>query len=316
MQKKIIILLISVVMFCTNICLGYSTDQYNITMPSSYSLMSDNAFMNTNGNSISISVMQTEPPRGFKYTEKYLNMISDEILSTETENLKNVLKESIEQVENEYGISLSDDEITKIVDSFKINLEDQEITTFTKNNYECFYFKYKGELNNVFIYGEQYVVVSNDYTYVVSIASQDKDYFDSTELKGIINSLSFTNYKEIETIWDKVIATFISALICSIIYWIFQKITGEDNKNNDGNINKKNNKSKTLESDEKLNTLIQSIENEQEQQENEDIGNNLRKQAINVVENTPNYCDNCGSKLFKDDRFCANCGKKIVRGGI
>lgn len=26
---------------------------------------------------------------------------------------------------------------------------------------------------------------------------------------------------------------------------------------------------------------------------------------------TPNYCDNCGNKLLKDDRFCANCGKEI-----
>ena len=26
---------------------------------------------------------------------------------------------------------------------------------------------------------------------------------------------------------------------------------------------------------------------------------------------SPDYCNNCGAKLYKEDTFCANCGKKV-----
>lgn len=277
MKKKIAIihLLILVIISLTSTSTySYSTEQYNISLPSSYTQISTNTFADAQGNSINLNIKQEQADKGFKYEQKYLDKLLDGFT---TNQFKQGIIKGLNDALNNCDIYLTDEELLQIYNQMDINIENASITTCTKNNYQCFYVEYTAQLNNTKSYVAQYIIISQNYSYVISISTNNKNYLKSTELKEIINSITLKNYQEIEeneTIWVKMILTAIVALICGGIYNIFQK-------------------NKTI----KVN------------QEPQKLKTNYCNYCGNQLLESDNFCISCGKKVTK------NKSRKEIKNG-
>ena len=129
-----------------------------------------------------------------------------------------------EQIKKMCRDSFSDEQIAKLLDSIDINITKKEITTFTDNNYKCFHIIYNSSLNsNVLTYSEQYIVVGQNIGYILTITGNSKSFINSSTVNEIVNSFTAVNFKEIETIWDKILITTISTIILLPLFNLMKK---------------------------------------------------------------------------------------------
>lgn len=218
-MKRIIniIVLFILLILIANTSFSYFTDQYSISIPSSFSKTSDGYFINNNGESVSVQVSPDIDTKGFKYNEENLDAYIKEIQSMDFSNYT-------EQIKKISGNNLSETQINRLLNSIDINIIEKEITRFSDNNYKCFRILYKTSVTStIYMYTEQYVVIGQNIGYILTITGKDKSFINSSMVKEIINSFTATNFKEIETVWDKILIITISTLILLPLYNLMKK---------------------------------------------------------------------------------------------
>ncbi len=168
MKKGILlsIVFILIVSLCTFVN-AYSTSNYSFDVPSTWKeLGGAGIFRDSSGNSVNVQVSKFTGDAGNPYTEEMLNEIVDEIKNDDDSSFK-----------------------CKSIDT-------KEITTCTKNNYKCFHIIANYEMSYADYYCNQYGIVSGNEFYVITLSAEEKEEFESSEMKNIVDSFTIKNYQE------------------------------------------------------------------------------------------------------------------------
>ena len=194
MKKCIIILVVLLLMLGISTSVNaYSTSEFEIDIPDSFEQVELNVYADENGRGFNILSEPYEEKGIDPYNQVTLDMLVDELynnLDSEKENIKI-------EMESTYGSSVSDEEPNEYVDDFKCNSIDvKEITRCTKNNYKCFHILAQYSMADYSYYCDQYIVVSGNKMYALSLGAENKDDFNSEDFKKVLDSFTIKNYKE------------------------------------------------------------------------------------------------------------------------
>jgi len=194
MKKSIVVSIIFIlVLSLCNIANAYSTSQFSIDIPENWESDATNSFVNENGDNVNVQINTSPLGSGNPYTQANLDMLVDEIYN----NLDSYKDEMAESLKQSYGIYMTESEIKEYVDSFKCNSVDlSEITTCTKNNYKCFHLISNYSMDDYSYYCNQYSIVSGNDIFTLTVSTEEKEDFENSELKGIVDSFTINNYKE------------------------------------------------------------------------------------------------------------------------
>lgn len=221
MKKCIIVLFIilTIILSFSHEISAYSTDDFSINIPSSYTNNGDNSFTNnSNGNSISIAIIPIDSPKDFKYDEETLNYLIKSLNNYLSTNFRDTLENALMR---EYSQYLTFSEIQSIANSLKYSITEKEITTFTSNYYKCFHLKCKFSIGNKTAYFHLYIVGSNNEIYILGIGGRNVDIL-SSELQTVVNSFTIKNFKELGNTPSLLLILFIIILPLLLIY-LFSK---------------------------------------------------------------------------------------------
>lgn len=316
MKKVIYIFLLLVFIFSlVGSVEAYSTSKYSIDIPSTYSKVSEGAFVKENGDNINIQISSYSggAPSYNNDTLNEFEGILKKYISSEKDSIVQALRKKSE----EYGLSLTESQINEYANSFKLNkMEKKELVTCSKNKYDAYHFIASYSFGEYSSYVEQYYIVTKTDLYVISIGSCDKSSFSSTETTNMINSFKISNYEKpssffSEKLLSKMIAAGIVALFCGGI-----KVFSDKNKKNnlepEKDIQKENEQNDLDKLEErKLNVLIENMEDDKKIDINNNNENkNIVKDTINSEKNK-RYCTKCGKEIQKDWDFCNHCGNKL-----
>ena len=153
---SIILGLILILGFTTGVN-AYSSADYSIDVPASFTETTENVFSSTNGSSFNVQITSYDlNSDGYPYTNANL-----EAYATALENS---------------GVKVSS----------------KEITTFTKNNYKCL----KVDAKVYSAPCRQYVVISGSKAFILTLASASDAGMNSADMNQIISSFTINNYQE------------------------------------------------------------------------------------------------------------------------
>lgn len=193
MKKSILITI--VFMLILSICSmvnAYSTSKYSIDMPSTYYQVTEGTFSNINGNSINVQIREGDFS-GDPYTQENLDRLADEM----SNNLDAYKEQMAASLKESYSSYYTDEEIREYVDSFRCrSIDTKEISTITKNNYKCFHLVANYELGDYSYYCKQYLIMSGNEIYAITISAQNKLDLDNSDVREAVDSFTITNYKE------------------------------------------------------------------------------------------------------------------------
>lgn len=174
---------------------AYSTTQYSIEIPSTYTQVSEGNFSNENGTTIYISSEK------YDLSEFGSNILESDVYNSDT---LNELKKGFEQEMYTYIYS----EISSAIMNYSPDITENELENIKKNityslveskiieigNYKAF--KVKGNINLVDTLNyilEEYLIYTENYITVIAIGSMDETYFNTTEYTKIINSFTIND---------------------------------------------------------------------------------------------------------------------------
>lgn len=258
MKKCIIILVVLLLMLgiATSVN-AYSTSEFEIDIPDSFEQVELNGYVDENGRGFNIVSKPYEVKGIDPYNQATLDMIVDTLynnLDAEKENIKI-------EMESTYGSALSDEEINEYVNSFKCNSIDvKEITKCTKNNYKCFHILAQYSMADYSYYCDQYIVVSGNKMYALTLSSEDKDDFNSADFKKVLDSFTINNYKEPQSSLGLIIGGIIrlGLVVGLVIAVVFRN--KNKNKNVDLKINEYVNMEEKTEEEKNVNNNEKNIE--------------------------------------------------------
>lgn len=253
---SILVLLLFMLGIATSVN-AYSTSEFEIDIPDSFEQVELNKYADENGRGFNIVSKPFEVKGIDPYNQATLDMIVDTLYN----NLDAVKRNIKTEMESTYGSELSDEEINEYVNSFKCNSIDvKEITKCTKNNYKCFHILAQYSMADYSYYCDQYTVISRDRMYVLTLSSQEKDDFNSADLKKVLDSFTINNYKEPQSLlnnYEEPQSSFYNyeepqsslsltiglVIIAGIVVVLVLAAVSRD-KNNEENINTENNANK------------------------------------------------------------------------
>lgn len=168
-------------------CYSYSDGNYSIDVPNTYTIYPNNYFQketgeNFNINLVSIANLDTQ---NFRYNQTNLNAI-------------------VEELEKQLQTT-----------TYPYNIIEKEITKFSKNNYKCFHIITSVIVDQQVVYSEQYAIGSGEYIYILTITAGTQEYFDTEEVKKIVNSFTINDFNSIEgtSVFEKAVIVAISVII-------------------------------------------------------------------------------------------------------
>ena len=189
---SILVLLLFMLGIATSVN-AYSTSEFEIDIPDSFEQVSLNLYADENGRCINIVSKPFETKGVDPYNQEFLDMMVYGIYNNfdaEKEEIKNEMGSTYESV-------VPDEELNEYVNSLKCNSIDvKEITRCTKNNYKCFHILAQYSMADYSYYCDQYIVISGNKMYVLTLSSQNKDDFNSEDFKKVLDSFTINNYKE------------------------------------------------------------------------------------------------------------------------
>ena len=184
----LIIVLTTCIMSVTN---AYSSTEFKIDVPSTYTEETENNFKNEDGTTISIKKTEENSLAEINYTEEELKFITDRIEKSFDE-----YKEKIKaEIKEKQGDSVSDEKIEEVLKDIKWNIEKKEIIDITKNNYKCFHIVSNISTGETSYYTDQYSIASGNTFYTITISVTEKEELESQEIKNILDSFTIINYK-------------------------------------------------------------------------------------------------------------------------
>lgn len=218
MNKKKFILIILLIFISITKVYAQKIDKktYSIEPKETYNEVAKDTYLSDGGKSFNIVIQQLEAEN--LYDKNIYNDNNLEILKNEIKNSFNNYLDEIKTMATErFKNILSDDEIKKMLDNIKVNdIITAEITTAGKNNYKCFHFIIDYSMDNVDFVREQFMFITKDQSYILTISDDNRE---------IINSFEIKNYKNI-SIEDDEISKYeknikianIAEKICYIIF--------------------------------------------------------------------------------------------------
>lgn len=218
-----------------------------------------------------------------------------------------------------------------------------DIVKFTDNNYDAFCFNYKTTLDDKNGYCSQYYCISNNIIYIISISTNREEFLQSSEIKNILNSFTFKNFKPIKLEFTFMTCLAILTFFIGLVYYfvLLKKIIKL-------NIEIKGKVIVSI-----MLVIFQIILTTREWRElifiyyipdfayfvghlvllwiaisllsmvlpsakskNKKIKQNdeIHKEIIeknNIKKQDKIYCTNCGKEIDEEWKFCKNCGKEI-----
>lgn len=227
----IISILVFLILFFNTYSYAYSTSDYSIDIPYSYTNQGDGSFIGATGQPyIFISTERNSSYEYWKYEKEYLKILEDFIIQYTNDEL-------IKTIPSGYDYSF------KVIDS--------KITKFTDNNYNCFYFNFKFDIETYSIYLKFYVVLTADNEMYSIILTGTEDVLNSKEVQDVINSFEIKNYipkdNSITISFDTIaaICSGVIILLVAILYIMKKRDDKKMYRNNTivlNNYKEKNNK--------------------------------------------------------------------------
>lgn len=294
-MRKIIFtfILVILVLLCPNMLYAYSTNSYSIDIPSSFSKMALNSFSNNEGVNINIQITSIPNSKSYQFTEESLASIIEDL---------------------EYDLVYT-----------------KEITTATQNSYKCYHIISGISDQEQLYYINQYIFITNNLSYVLTITSIDKNDFE--KYQNVVNSFTinsnytapeeqhsntilhdFFNSRPVNLLFSRIILDAISLLGC-ICIGIFTR------KKPDTDITKVESSMPHPDTSEdpELTALISHLENsstEFSNEQSESSSTSLKIESNDSVsrENVypqKRYCTNCGKPTEDDWDFCNYCGCEL-----
>lgn len=232
MKKNIVISIVFIlILSLCNIANAYSTSLFSIDIPESWESDATDSFVNENGDNVNVQVTTSAFGTGNPYTQANLDMLVDEIYN----NMDSYRDEIAKSLKESYGEYISESEIKEYVDSFKCDSVDlSEITTCTKNNYKCFHLISKYSMEDYSYYCNQYSIVSENNIFTLTVSTEEKEDFENSELKGIVDSFTINNYKEPKD--SGLSATTIGIIAGACASAVVGIVSYTKNKKNDNNL--------------------------------------------------------------------------------
>ena len=190
MIKKIMsILMIFIITISTRV-LGYKSNDFIVDIPQNFKATGiENVFVDEEENTITISSSEIAY---LPYTEENL----DKIVNTLTKDLDSRREEIKDKIYIEYGNVLTEEYIESYARNVNISVQKKEIATFGSDNYKCFHYIVNVDMIENKYYAECYQTYSGGKTYTITISSNKNDFFESDEIKNVINSCKIENYQE------------------------------------------------------------------------------------------------------------------------
>ena len=181
---------------------AYTTNNYSIDIPVTYSYIGEDNFADNYGHGVNVTKEYVGDTTGFKYNEDTLNELVDYV-----------------------------EEIGNMMD-YSYSIIDKDIIKFGKNNYKGFYLRSSLSSNNIYIYADQYIVLSGDYWYTLTIVSTNFVDLNSDEIKDIVDSFTIKNFEPVGNNFVQIgiVISIIVLIVLAIILII--KIL-DDRKKND-----------------------------------------------------------------------------------
>ena len=232
MKKSILLTLvfILVVSLCT-LANAYSTNNYSFDVPSTWSSAGQaGVYKNSEGNGVNVQITKFAGDAGNPYTEENLKVLVNTV-ENDLDTYRDELAASLKQT---YGLRVTDAQIKQYVSSFRCKSVDlSEITTCSKNNYKCFHIVANYELKDYSYYCNQYSIVSGNEIYTLTLSAEDKDDFDTEEMKSVVDSFTIKNYQEPKggssiLMWT-LIGAGIGAVVGVIVYFLNKNKNKSDN---------------------------------------------------------------------------------------
>jgi len=258
---------------------GYSTEKYEIDIPSNYTQTSENSFSRDDGCNINIVIVPFDINSDFSYAYSETNL-NELVNSINEDYLKKILKDNLK---TKYGNTLKESEIDYILTTFKFyGVIKKEVTTFSMNNYDCFHIIYSISILDKTTYTDQYVTISSKETYTVTLTGTNENYCNSDEVKSLLDSFTIRNFKEITSnnisakdndYYDGAIClTLISVFIGGTIY------------------------------------LTTTLTRKNKQTTAPTVSTSPVKEAQEHI-----FCVYCGTKSNIKDNYCTNCGRELKK---
>ena len=173
-MKKLTSIILVVLIFLISIMTlnskAYSTNDFSIDIPSYYQYSGEDSFVSYEGNAVIIETNPFDTSEDFKYTQDNLN------------RLTSLIKESYQEY---YGITS--------------NIIDSQVVKFSDNKYKGFYLRSSVTISGNTFFADQYIVVSGNYVYSLTIMTLNStNYLNSEEAKSIVNSFTINNFEPID----------------------------------------------------------------------------------------------------------------------
>lgn len=178
---------------------AYSSEEYNIVVPDSYTENPENVFVKQDGNNFNIQITENESGK-FYYNDDFLNQITDSFVK----EMDLYIGQIKEKVKEQYKGIMTEQQIEDYISTIKLNgLVSKEVTTFTKNNYPVFHYVMNYTFGDADYNVEFYQLASDKKIYTVTITGVDDTYRKSDEVKEILNSFTITNYVDVSADEDE-----------------------------------------------------------------------------------------------------------------
>ena len=253
---SILVLLLFMLSIATSVN-AYSTSEFEIDIPDSFEQVSLNLYADENGRCINIVSKPFETKGVDPYNQEFLDMMVYGIYNNfdaEKEEIKNEMGSTYESV-------VPDEKLNEYVNSLKCNSIDvKEITRCTKNNYKCFHILAQYSMADYSYYCDQYIVVSGNKMYALTLSSEDKDDFNSADFKKVLDSFTINNYKEPQSSLGLIIGGIIRlGLVVGLVIAIVSRNKNK-NKNVDLKINEYVNMEEKTEEEKNVNNNEKNIE--------------------------------------------------------
>ena len=169
---------------------AYSSDDYTIVVPNTYTENPANVFVKQDGNNFNIQITPNETGK-FYYNDDFLDQITGSIIN----DMDLYIDEVKEKVKEQYKGILTEKQVDDYISTIKFNgIVSKEVTTFTKNNYPVFHYVMNCTLGEANYNVELYQLASDKRIYTITITGVDDTYRTSDEVKQILDSFTITNY--------------------------------------------------------------------------------------------------------------------------
>lgn len=169
---------------------AYSSEDYTIVVPDTYTENPENVFAKQDGNNFNIQITENNIGK-FYYTDDFLNQVTDSIIT----DMDLYIDEVKEDLKEQYKGILTEQQIEDYISNIKLNgVVFKEVTTFTKNNYPVFHYIVNYTVSGASCNVELYQLASDKKIYTLTITGVDDTYRTSDEVKQILNSFTITNY--------------------------------------------------------------------------------------------------------------------------